>query len=59
LILLLFVDIEPIVSFSQSRYSVEEDNGPVQPVLILSEPLSTDVTLQVLGADGTATGEQQ
>jgi len=45
------------VSFSQSTYSVDEDDGPVQPVLVLSNPSSTDITVQVGSNDITATGE--
>ena len=49
--------IAVVIMFSQSTYSVNEDDGPVQPVLVLSEPSSTDITVQVFNADGTATGE--
>ena len=45
------------VTFNQSTYSVDEDNGLVQPVLILSNPSSTDITVQVITDDNTATGE--
>jgi len=45
------------VSFERSLYSVDEDDGPAQPVLVLSNPSSTDITVQVLGSDGAATGE--
>ena len=45
------------MSFEQSLYSVDENNGPAQPVLILSNPSSTDITVQVLNSDGSATGE--
>ena len=44
------------ISFSQSMYSVNENEGPVQPVLVLSDPSSTDVTVQVTDGMGTATG---
>ena len=46
------------VFFSQSTYSFNEDAGPVQPVLDLSNPSSTDITVQVSTSDGTATGEE-
>jgi len=46
------------VSFSQSTYNLNEDSGPAQPVLILSNPSSTDITVQVSTSDGTATGEE-
>ena len=44
------------VSFSQSTYSVNEDDGPVQLVLV-SNPSSTDITVQVRDNSNTATGE--
>ena len=43
--LTLFVVIN--LSFSQSTYSVDEDKGPAQPVLVLSNPSSTDIPVQV------------
>ena len=45
------------MGFSQSTYSVHEDAGPVQLGLVLSNPSSTNITVQVLSTDGTATGE--
>ena len=45
------------VMFNQSMYSVNEDAGPVQPVLVISNPSSTDITVQVTNTDGSATGE--
>ena len=45
------------VSFEQSMYSVNENAGPAQPVLVLSNPSSTDITVQVFNTDGSATGE--
>jgi len=53
--LYLLVDIT--VSFSQSTYSVDEDDGPAQPVLVLSNPSSTDITVQVRDTENTATSE--
>jgi len=46
-----------IVSFEQAAYSVNEDAGPVQLVLVLSNPSSTDVTVELLSTDGTAIGK--
>ena len=53
--------------FNQSIYSVNEDAGPVQLVrasvhnellvLVISNPSSTDITVQVTNTDGSATGE--
>jgi len=45
------------ISFNQSTYTVDEDDGPAQPVLVLSNPSSTDITVQVRSNDITATGE--
>ena len=38
-------------------YNIDEDNGPVQPVLVLSNPSSTTVTIEVLSMDESATGK--
>ena len=46
-----------IIIFNQSTYSVDEDDGPAQPVLVLSNPSSTVITVQVRSNDITATGE--
>ena len=45
------------VSFEQSMYSVNEKAESAQPVLVLSNPSSTDITVQVFNTDGSATGE--
>ena len=45
------------VIFSQTTYSVDEDDGPAQPMLVLSNPLTTAITVQVTNTDGSATGE--
>lgn len=42
------------ISFKQSTYSINEnDDDPVRPVLVLSHPLSVDVTVQVETNDVT------
>jgi len=46
-----------VVSFEQSTYSVNEDDGPVQSVLVLSNPSSTNITIQVKETSGAATSE--
>ena len=43
--------------FNQSIYSVNEDAALIQPVLVISNPSSTDITVQVTNTDGSATGE--
>ena len=53
----LFLHAAITISFNQSTYSVDEDDGPAQPVLVLSNPSSTDITVQVGSNDITATGE--
>ena len=45
------------VKFSQLAYSVGENNGMVQILLVLSNPSSTDITVQVSNTDGSASGE--
>ena len=47
----------PTVFFNQSAYTVDENTGLVQPVLILSEPQSTEFTVQVIDSSHTATGK--
>ena len=49
--------IDFTIRFDQSPYSVSEDDGSAQVGLVLSVPLSTIITVQVLNTDGTATGE--
>ena len=53
----MYVDTAIAISFSQWTYSVDEDDGPAQPVLVLSNPSSTDITVQVRSNDITATGK--
>ena len=53
----MFIYVATTVSFSQSTYSVNEDAGPVQFELVLSNPSSTDITVQVRDTQNTATGE--
>ena len=59
---IVFNPIACIISFdsfdvSPVTYVVDEDDGPAQPVLVLSNPSSTDITVQVFNTDGSATGE--
>ena len=46
------------VSFEQQTYKVNEDDENVQPVLVLSNPSSTAITVEVFSTDGSATGKQ-
>lgn len=52
--------IDIAVNFSQSAYSVGENSGPIQPVVILSNPSPNDVTVKVFITDtneGSASGK--
>ena len=48
--------IAPTVRFEQPIYNVNE-NDTLQLVLILSNPSSSNVSVQVFTIDGSATGE--
>ena len=39
--------------FNQSNYTTIENNGPMQPVLILSTALSTSITITILNKDNS------
>ena len=43
--------------FSETMYSVIENDGPAQPVLVLSNPSATPITVEVTNIDVSATGE--
>ena len=43
--------------FSQSSYSINENAGPLKPILVLSNPSSVDITIQVSDFQGGATSE--
>ena len=45
------------VKFTKSKIKADEDDGPVQPVLVLSNPSSTDITVSVFSTDRSATGK--
>ena len=45
------------VRFSQSMYRVIEDDELVQPALVLNNPSSSEITVQVNDNSITATGE--
>jgi len=50
--------IDATVSFEQYTYNVHEDDGEIEPVLVLSNPSSTAITVEVFSTDGSATGKQ-
>jgi len=56
-LLKICLDIVPMVSFEQPTYSVNEDDGQAQPVLVLSNPSLLEFTVEVSTTDNTATGE--
>ena len=49
--------VDIMISFSQSTYNVSENAGPLRPVLVLSNPSSSNITVEVFNTDGSATGE--
>ncbi len=56
LICCIFLSIAVFVSFERSTYSVDEDAGSAQPVLVLSNPSSLEFNVTVTNTDGSATG---
>ena len=46
------------VSFAQPTYNVIEDDGKIEPALVLSNPSSSIITVQVFSTNGSATGKQ-
>jgi len=44
------------VSFNHSAYEVNENSTQAQPVLVLSNPSSTDITVRVSTSNGSALG---
>ena len=50
--------IDPTINFNQPSYIVKEADGKVEPVLVLSNPSSSVITVQVFSTDGSAIGKQ-
>ena len=46
-----------MVKFSQSMYHINEHNGPAKFMLVLDNPSSFNITVQVRSIDGSATGK--
>ena len=46
------------VSFNQSAYSAYENDGYVQPILVLTKPYSSDLTVTIRADSVTASGKQ-
>ena len=62
--LFIVYSLDCVISFlsssfdrSPQTYIVNEDDGPAQPVLVLSNPSSTDITVQVIDTNVSANGE--
>ena len=51
--ILCYVPTDITVSFNQPSYIVNEDEGPAQPVLVLSNPSSTDITVVITDRSGS------
>jgi len=49
--------VAPSVRFHQSSYSVNEDDRSVQPLLVLSDPASTNIIVTVKTTDISAEGK--
>ena len=45
------------ISFNQSQYSIVEGNEPLKPLLVLSNPSSYAITIQVESISGNASGK--
>ena len=48
--------IAAALDFNQSVYNFYEDSGVVQLILVLSNPSSMDITVEVFNTDGSAIG---
>ena len=46
------------VRFEQQTYNVNETDEEIEPILVLSNPSSSVITVQVFSTDGSATGKQ-
>ena len=49
--------VDVTIMLNQSSYSVHENAGLVKPVLVLSNPSSVDITIQVSDVEGEAASE--
>ena len=53
----VYCHVDVTVMLSQSSYSVHENAGVVKPVVVLSNPSSVDITIQVSDVQSGATGK--
>ena len=58
LLFLIIISAAATVAFSQSLYNVKEDDGFVQLELFLSNPSSTNITVELFAFDGSASGNR-
>ena len=49
--------VDVTVSFSESSYSVDENDGVIELTLILSNPSSTDINVHMMDNIGSATSK--
>ena len=54
---ILFHLIDISISFNQSTYNINEDIGTVKLVLVLSNPSSTNTSVEIIESQGTATSK--
>ena len=57
MIIITICFVAATVSFEQQTYNVNESNEKVQVVLVLSNPSSTDIIIEVVNTDGSAIGK--
>ena len=55
--MILFNHLVGVILFKRSVYRIKEDAGQLQPELILSNPSSTNITVEIDFTDITATGK--
>ena len=52
--LLIFYHLAITVMFDRRMYSVDENAGPAQPMIVLSNPSSMNMTVEVRNVNNTA-----
>ena len=45
------------IAFEQSTYNINEDDGVLMCTLVLTQPLSTDIIINIIDIEGSALGE--
>ena len=59
ILLVLICHLAVTLKFKQQMYTINESDGLVKPMLILSDPLTTNLFLQVMTVDSLATSKWQ